>query len=490
MGSKKAKKSGPPARLPKGFRDQFAEHWFARQQMIETLCDVYQQFGFDPLETSSLEYLDALGKHLPEADEPDGGVFALRDDDEQWIALRYDLTAPLARVVAEHRLLPRPFRRYQVGPVWRREKKPGPARFREFYQCDFDSVGADSQAADAEVCAIFVAALTALGLSAHQFVVRVNNRKLLTGVLEVLGINDDALRVRVLRSIDKLDDDGFDGVAAVLGPGRKDKTGQFNAGLGLEPAMIEKILDFLRCGAANRRDTCEEVEGFVRDSSVGCEGVAELRQIDDLLEALQLPSDLVKFDPSVVRGLEYYTGPVFEVEMTAEVEIDGKVRKLGSVCGGGRYDSLIERFTGQKVPATGGSIGVDRLLSALRHLDLAAPPPTGPVIVTVMDRERLPDYQQMAGELRGAGLRTELYVGSSGFKGQMKYADRRAAPVVVIAGSDEFAAGQVTIKDMRRGAELAKAIDDNKQWRDEQPAQSTVPRSDMAAAVREIVERR
>ncbi|MDC0937168.1 histidine--tRNA ligase [Pirellulales bacterium] len=489
MGGKKAKKSGPQAKLPKGFRDLFADYWFARQQMIETLCSVYRQFGFDPLETSSLEYLDALGKHLPEADEPDGGVFALRDDDEQWIALRYDLTAPLARVVAEHRFLPRPFRRYQVGPVWRREKKPGPARFREFYQCDFDSVGADSVAADAEVCAIFVAALEELGLSVDQFVVRVNNRKLLTGLLEVLGIDDAPLRVRVLRSIDKLDDDGFDGVAAVLGPGREDKTGQFNAGLGLEPGMIEKILDFLKCGAPSRSATCDAIDQFVSESEVGREGVAELRKIHDLLEAMQLPSNVVKFDPSIVRGLEYYTGPVFEVELTAEVEIDGKVRKLGSVCGGGRYDSLIERFTGQKVAATGGSVGVDRLLSAVRFLGLSSPPPPGPVIVTVMDRERLSDYQGMARELRAAGVRTELYVGSSGFKGQMKYADRRAAPVVVIAGSDEFAADQITLKDMRRGAELAKAIDDNKQWREEQPAQSTVARSDLAAAVRKIVDR-
>lgn len=491
MGGKKKKEKhqGPVAKLPKGFRDVFAEQALARQHMIGVICSVYGRFGFEPLETSSLEYLDALGKYLPEADQPDGGVFALRDDDEQWISLRYDLTAPLARVIAEHRLLPRPFRRYQVGPVWRREKKPGPGRFREFLQCDFDTVGAGSMAADAEACAVLTTALTELGLSTDQFVVRVNNRKLLNGVLEILGIDDSVLRLQVLRSIDKLEDDGFDGVAAVLGEGRADKTGQFNRGLGLDGDMISRILDFLRCGESTRTATCAAVADFVGKSEIGNEGVGELREIDGLLVAMNLPDDVVKFDPSVVRGLEYYTGPVFEVELTFDVEVNGKIRKFGSVCGGGRYDSLIERFTGQKVAATGASIGVDRLQRALESLQLVPPPPMGPVVVTVMEQQRLTDYQKMVDELRKAGIRAELYLGSSGFKAQMKYADRRAAPAVVIAGSDEFSAGQVTLKDMRRGAELAAEIDDNEQWRKEQPAQASVARAELVAAVQQIVDR-
>ena len=484
-----SKRSGPTAKLPKGFRDIFAEQALARRQMIDVICDVYHRFGFEPLETSSLEYLDALGKYLPEADQPDGGVFALRDDDEKWIALRYDLTAPLARVVAEHRLLPRPFRRYQVGPVWRREKKPGPGRFREFYQCDFDTVGAESVAADAEVCALLTTAMTELGLSSSQFVIRVNNRKLLGGMLEVLGIADENLRLQVLRCIDKLDDDGLDGVAAVLGAGRQDKTGQFNQGLGLEESLIRRVLDFLECGEPARTSTCDAVDQFVGESEIGRAGVEELREIDRFLNAMGLADNVVKFDPSVVRGLEYYTGPVFEAELTFDMEIDGKVRKFGSVCGGGRYDSLVERFTGQKAPATGASIGVDRLQKALESLGLTPPDPLGPVVVTVMDAARMADYQEMVQQLRGAGLRAELYLGSSGFKAQMKYADRRRAPVAVIAGADEFAEGQITLKDMRRGAELAETIDDNRQWREEQPAQISVPRDDLVAEVRKIVDR-
>lgn len=487
MANKKKKRDGPPARLPKGFRDIFADASYARRHMIDTICAVYRRYGFEPLETSSLEYLEALGKYLPEADQPDGGVFALRDDDERWIALRYDLTAPLARVAAEHRLLPRPFRRYQVGPVWRREKKPGPSRFREFYQCDFDTVGAESIAADAEACGVLNAALAALGLAADQFVIRVNHRQLLSGLLEVLGVEEADLRLRILRAIDKLDDDGYDGVAAVLGEGRHDKTGQFNPGLGLATEMIERILDFLRCGQPERLASCDAAEQFVCDSETGRAAVAQLREVHALLAAMGLDDQQVRFDPSVVRGLEYYTGPVFEAELTAEVEIDGKRRKLGSIAGGGRYDSLIERFTGQKVPATGASIGIDRLQKALETLSLLPAAPFGPVVVTVMDRERMVDYQQMVGELRNAGLDAELYVGGSGFKGQMKYADRRQAPVVVIAGSDEFAAGEVTLKDMQRGAELAEQIDDNRQWREAQPAQSTVPREELVTAVAKIL---
>lgn len=476
------------ARRPKGFRDAFAQQVIARREMLAKISAVYERFGFQPLETSSVEYVDALGKFLPDKDAPDTGIFAFKDDlDDQWLGLRYDLTAQLARVVAEHRLdLPTPYRRYQFGPVWRREIKPGKDRFRQFYQCDFDTVGAGSITADAEVCEVLAAAMRALNI--NDFVIRVNNRKVLNGLLEVLGIDDPDTCGNVLRSLDKLDDLGLDGLAAQLGEGRKDKSGSYVDGVGLETAAIDQLLAYLNCRAGDRATTCEALMSMTAASEVGREGVEELQQIDQLLQAMELGSEHVLFDPSLVRGLDYYTGPVFEIELPFEVKVKGKTKKFGSVAGGGRYDYLVERFTGQKVPAVGASIGVDRLLAALEHLDSEAQEaPLGPVVITIMEKDRLADYQRMARDLRDAGIAAELYHGGSGFKAQMKYADRRRSPVVVIAGGSEFEQGEVTLKNMGLGKKLAEQIDDNETWRTEQPAQTTVARDDLVGSVREML---
>lgn len=478
----------PKARLPKGFRDTFAKQFAARRNMIDAICAVYERFGFEPLDTSRVEYVDALGKFLPEKNEPQEGIFAFQDDmDQKWMALRYDLTAPLARVVAEHQDLPKPFRRYQFGPVWRREKKPGKDRFREFFQCDFDTVGCASVAADAEVCDVLATAMRALGI--NEFVIRVNNRKVLNGLLQVIGVDDAETRVNVLRTLDKLDDVGPAGVAEQLGEGRLDKSGSFNKGVGLESQAITSLLDFLQSRVDDRSTMCDELLERVKDSDIGREGVDELRQIHDLLEVMELSSDFVKFDPSLVRGLEYYTGPVFEIELPFTIKVKGKAKKFGSVAGGGRYDYLVERFTGNKVPATGASIGVDRLLAALDHLgQIDGRLATGPVVVTVMDKERMTDYQSMVNELRSAGISAELYLGDRGFKAQMKYADKRRSPVTVIAGSDEFERGEVTLKDMGLGAKLSEQIESNVQWRQERPAQETVPRANLIEHVRSILQ--
>lgn len=477
----------PKARLPKGFRDTFAKQYVARRSMIDAICAVYERFGFEPLDTSRVEYVDALGKFLPEKNEPQEGIFAFQDDmDERWIALRYDLTAPLARVFAEHQELPSPFRRYQFGPVWRREKKPGKDRFREFFQCDFDTVGCASVAADAEACDVLAAAMRALGID--EFVIRVNNRKVLNGLLEVIGVNDTETRLNVLRTLDKLDDVGPMGVAEQLGEGRLDKSGSFNKGVGLEGGAVTSLLDFLQSRVDDRAQMCNELLDRVKDSEVGQEGIAELRQINDLLEVMGLSSDFVKFDPSLVRGLEYYTGPVFEIELPFTIKVKGKQKKFGSVAGGGRYDYLVERFTGNKVPATGASIGVDRLLAALDHLGrIDDALVVGPVVVTVMDQARMVDYQQMVNELRTAGIAAELYLGDRGFRAQMKYADKRRSPVTVIAGSSEFENGEVTLKDMGLGAKLSAQIESNEEWRNERPAQETVPRANLADRVRAIL---
>ncbi len=480
----------PKARKPRGLRDQFAGDVLARRHALEVIRGVYESYGFEPLETSAFEYADALGKFLPDADRPNEGVFALQDDDEQWLALRYDLTAPLARLVAEHfDALPKPFRRYQFGPVWRNEK-PGPGRFREFFQFDVDTVGAASMAADTELCMVLADALEALGIARGRYRVRVNNRKILTGVLETIGADDAHSRLIILRAIDKLDRLGMEGVRLLLGPGREDESGDFTRGANLAAEQIARVTGFLAAGDTDRAKVCTTLRDLAGASRIGLEGVAELEEIDALLSAGGFGPDQVVFDPSVVRGLDYYTGPVIEAELTFEVHDEtGRKVQFGSVAGGGRYDDLVQRFKGVLVPATGVSIGVDRLLAALKLLHGAAVAPTGPVVVLMLDMTRAADYQAMVGELRRAGIRAELYLGASGMRAQVKYADKRNAPVAVIAGGDEFAAGQVTLKDLVLGDRLSKDIKDNTAWREDQPAQQSVPRENMVAAVREILAR-
>ncbi len=464
--------------------------------MVQTLRQVYELHGFSPLETPALEYVDALGKFLPESDQPDMGIFALKDDDDKWIALRYDLTAPLARFFAQHRLaLPTPFRRYQIGTVYRQEK-PGPGRFREFFQCDFDTVGTSSPAADAEICAVLIACFKALGISEDDLVINVNNRKVLTGVLDAIGLPLDengALgnkRLTVLRAIDKLDRLGQRGVKELLGKGRKDESGDFTKGAMLSVDQIDTVMAFIGAGATGREKVVENLRKLVGNSKTGKEGLEELLAISNLLDSMNLDSKKVAFAPSIVRGLAYYTGPVFEAELTFEIlDKKGKPRKFGAVAGGGRYDNLIERFTGQKVAATGASIGLDRLLAALNAGKSQNDNPyKGPVIVTVMDKSRIVDYQNMVTELRNNGIPCELFLGKGNFGKQVKYADKRNSPVVLIAGEDEFSKGMVSVKDLRLGSELSNTIDDHKEWK-KQPAQTTVPIIDMVKTVKDIIDR-
>jgi histidyl-tRNA synthetase len=490
--------SRPVPRVPRGFRDLFAPDLAARRRMIDVIRQVYERFGFEPLETPAMEYVDVLGKFLPESETPEGGIFAMRDDDREWIALRYDLTAPLSRVVSQSGAdLPSPFRRYQIGPVWRREK-PGPGRFREFYQCDFDTVGTASMAADAEACIVYADAFRALGLKTGDFRIRVNDRKVLNGVLDTAGLAPDsapagaAQRLTVLRAIDKIDRLGPAGVRELLGKGRLDESGDFTPGAGLDQAQAERIMAYVEGGdrGGDRAAVCAALRELVGQSPAGLEGVAELETIHALLDAAGVGGELVVVDPGVVRGLAYYTGPVFEVELTFEiVDEEGKRRPFGSVAGGGRYDDLVERFTGTKIPATGASIGVDRLQAALSASGrLADTRDAGPVVVTVFDKGRLADYQRMVTELRAAGIAAELYLGSGGLKKQFKYADRRASPVTVIAGGDEFDRGEVSLKDMALGRALTADVKDRDGWL-KQPAQVTVPRSELVAKTRELIER-
>jgi len=539
--AKVKKQPRPKAETPKGFRDYFGTDVAERAQMLQTIAEVYHQYGFDALESSAVETVEALGKFLPDVDRPNAGVFAWQEDSEgdkpgDWLALRYDLTAPLARVYAQHRNdLPMPYRRYAMGPVWRNEK-PGPGRFRQFYQCDADTVGAASVAADAEICAMLSDTLEKVGIPRGDYLVRVNNRKVLNGVLETMGLADEGQRDAVLRTIDKFDKVGEDGVRELLTKGRLDASGAFIDGVGLSDDQAAPVLAFVGAreavterlakiasdeldkglpssrltrayystvdegGKAEFTSTDDEASRYrnlatfeylrelVHTSTVGLEGVDELEEISNLLEASGYGPDRIVIDPSVVRGLGYYTGPVFEAELTFDILDDkGRKRQFGSVAGGGRYDNLVKRFTGQSVPATGVSIGVDRLLAALREKGRIGGETVGPVVVTVMDRDRMADYQAMVGELRAAGIRAEVYLGNpKNFGNQLKYADKRGSPIAVIEGGDEKGKKIVQIKDLILGAKIAENAT-LEEWK-ARPSQFEVPRAQLVEKVREILD--
>ena len=571
------------ARLPRGFADRTADDIRAVDAMMRAIRDKFELYGFEPVEQPFVEYTDALGKFLPDQDRPNEGVFSFQDDDEQWLSLRYDLTAPLARYVAENfEQLPKPYRSYRSGWVFRNEK-PGPGRFRQFMQFDADIVGTPGVAADAEMAMMMADTLEAVGIARGDYVIRVNNRKVLDGVLEAIGLGGEenaGRRLTVLRAIDKLDRLGVEGVRQLLGAGRKDDSGDVTEGANLPPAANNSIIEFvsgidfakhpemldpvlgdlnlshefkvLIGGAVNnaigsrlgelaeqKKTTAKKVglsekqigrifdfvlqpvdlmpandgqgmhmiddipfvpdynfnlrywSRMVGDSTLGQEGINELREMAALFRAAGY-NDRVDIASSVVRGLEYYTGPVYEAELLFEVPNEkGEIVRFGSVAGGGRYDGLVSRFRGEPVPATGFSIGVSRLTTALKNLGKLDPSTSsGPVVVLVMDRDTdsLGRYQKMVTALREAGIRAEMYLGGSGMKAQMKYADRRGAPCVVIQGGDEREKGEVQIKDMALGEQLSKEIEDNVAWREGRPAQFSVPESELVEAVQRVLD--
>ncbi|MDB5472298.1 MAG: histidine--tRNA ligase [Caulobacter sp.] len=482
----------PEARAPRGFADKRAAQLRAERRIVEQVSAVYERWGFEPLDTGAFEYADALGKFLPDSDRPNEGVFALQDDDEQWMALRYDLTAPLARFAAQNwETLAKPYRRYAFGPVWRNEK-PGPGRFREFIQCDADTVGSARPEADAEIIAMAVEGLEAAGLSQGAAVVKINSRKILDSVLAGAGVTDEKQKLAVLRSIDKMDRLGWLGVEDLLGKGRMDESGAFTKGAELSPAAVKAVMSLVMPGAGNGRTRAKflsDVSG-VTGSIGGDDGLEELSRIDAALTAMGIDDSRAFFDVSVVRGLEYYTGAVFEAELVHEVLDDkGKPVRFGSIGGGGRYDDLVARFTGQPVPATGFSFGVSRLAAALKAAGREeAGAARGPVVVIVFDAGQMGEYFGVAAQLRAAGIAAEVYLGSSGMKAQMKYADRRNAPAAIILGGDEIAAGTVTIKDLDLGRALAANIADNDAYKSERPGQQTVARGQLVAAVQAIVD--
>jgi len=508
MSDKQKKPQKPKARLPRGFVDRNAADIRAVNEMTAKIREVYERYGFDPVETPLIEFTDALGKFLPDSDRPNEGVFSLQDDDDQWMSLRYDLTAPLARHVAENfNDIQLPYRTYRNGWVFRNEK-PGPGRFRQFMQFDADTVGAPGVQADAEMCMMMADTLEALGIKRGDYVIRVNNRKVLDGVLDDIGLSGDdnaARRLNVLRAMDKLDKFGPEGVKLLLGPGRKDESGDFTKGAGLDDAQIIKAMSILTAnitldqaedGTINVfRENDKEFKVSPPSTSEGLkyyEGLSELFKIQHMVRSGGYGNDRIKIDTSVVRGLEYYTGPVYEAELTFDVTNEkGEKVVFGSVGGGGRYDGLVSRFMGQPVPATGFSIGVSRLMTALKNLGkLGQDEVLAPVLVTVMDgdAEAMGRYQRFTQQLRAEGIRAEMYQGNwKKFGNQLKYADRRGAPIAIIQGGDERAQGVVQIKDLIEGKRLAGEIEDNASWREARVAQIVVPEAELVEKVKDIL---
>ncbi len=497
----------PKARVAKGFRDSEADEIRGIRAMLATIQGVYESYGFEPVEQPFIEYTEALGKFLPDQDRPNAGVFSFQDDDDQWLSLRYDLTAPLARYVAENNQgqLPTPYRSYRQGWVFRNEK-PGPGRYRQFMQFDADTVGSANPAADAEVCMMAADTMEALGIAKGQYVVKFSNRKILDGLLEAISLEKPIQveqRLMILRAADKLDRLGPRSVFSLLTTGRKDESGDFTNGANLSSAQANNVMRFLGFrpmvdGEYQKETVLIETdtnEGWIRWLTnrvelgpTGIQGLAELMDIVKLLDGAGYATS-VRLDPTIVRGLEYYTGPVFECELLMDTkDEDGNTVRFGSVGGGGRYDDLVARFTGAQVPATGFSIGVSRLYSALKLVGKAKTSDTlAPVVVLMMDKERQGDLWRFVQDLRKAGIRAEMYMGTAGMKAQMKYADKRGAPLVVIQGGDEKAAGQVQIKDLRLGSQLAAGIETREEYASQRLAQFTVPESELVAAVQKAL---
>ena len=462
------------ARLPKGLRDIGEREAYAQNRMLRALSEVCTSWGFSALETPILEYADALGKFLPDEERPNAGVFSLRDDDEQWLALRYDLTAPLARYVAEnYDSLPKPFRRYQHGPVFRNEK-PDPGRFRQFMQFDADIVGAPVPLADAELCALAAKCMDTLGLK-EKYSLHISNRKLLDGLLESIGLNKNESgfaekRLRVLRSIDKMERLGARAVTDLLGMGRKDKSGDYTPGAGLDQKAIEKVLALVE-----GHIDFPSLEAIMGETASGKEGIEQLHEMIDLMKAFGVNEDVIELDPTVVRGLDYYTGPIFEIKMSAS---DSRLTRFGSVGGGGRYDDLVTRFKGIEIPAAGFSIGISRLYTVLEAMkeSSAIEGETLDVVILLLDSTDRTEAVRITRELREANIRAEVYLGSSGMRAQMRYADRRSAKLAIIQGEQERKRNEITIRNLVLGKELSASIKDSSQWKEGGEAQRSVAR--------------
>jgi len=414
-------------RTLKGFRDYLPAAMIPREGLVDVARRVYRSYGFSPIDTPALEYLEILaGKG---GEETDKQLYKFQDHGGRWVGLRFDLTVPLARFAAQHiNELGTPLKRYHIAVVWRGENTQR-GRYREFMQCDFDTIGTRSVVADVETALVIHDLFRAIGFEA--FSIRLNNRQVLTGLLERLELADRA--VPVLRALDKL---------AKLGP--EPVADEMKTTAGATDAQAEEILRLAAIEGTND-EVLGRLEPLVAGSPSGPSGVTRLAEILSALRAAGVPADRVKLDVAIARGLDYYTGTVFETFLDALPDI-------GSVCSGGRYDNLAGLYTSQELPGVGASLGLDRLLAAMEELGMIEKVATpAPVFIAFFDRDRLDDYLRLAAALRSTGLGIELYPDAKKLGQQLRYADRRGHRVALIAGTDEFSAGVVQVKDLATG---------------------------------------
>jgi len=431
----KEKNLKPSKELPLGFVDRKEKELLIRDFVISNIKEVMIKYGFQYLETPSFEYTDSIGKFLPDKERPDEGVFSFKDE-KKWLSLRYDLTAPLARYVAKNYLeLPKPFKRYQLGTVWRNEK-PGPGRYREFLQFDADYVGTKNLQADAELCVLISEILEKSGLNKKDYTVKISSRKFTDKLFEQLKIKSKEQISTILRALDKIDRLGWEEAKKLLGEGRKDKSGDYTKGANLNRDQIKTIENALK---------------------------SKISDSEDVLEIIKIFKDYnfenYKFDSSVIRGLEYYTGPIFEVNLNFEVKNSkGQTIQFGSIGGGGRYDNLVSNFGNFDCPATGISIGLDRLVFALMQKKDFKIRTTRPVVICVFDKNKNKEYVGILNKLRMSNISSEIYPGEGKLKKQMEYANKIGSPAVILYGENEIKAGKVTLKNLKSGSETSVTI--------------------------------
>jgi len=394
------------------------------------------KYGFQYLETPSFEYTESIGKFLPDKERPDQGVFSFKDE-KNWLSLRYDLTAPLARYIAKNYLeIPKPFKRYQLGTVWRNEK-PGPGRFREFLQFDADYVGTKNLQADAELCVLISEILEKCGLTKEDYTVKISSREFTKELFSELKVQSDEQSAVTLRALDKIDRLGWEEVKKILGKGREDKSGDFTKGADLSEEQI-KVLE----------KRIKEIKPSTSD----------ILEIMKIFEAYNFTN--YEYDPSIIRGLEYYTGPIFEVNLNFEVKNSkGKTIQFGSIGGGGRYDNLVSNFGNLDCPATGISIGIDRLVYALMQKKEFNIKSNKPVVICVFNKENIKDYIEILKKLREANISSEVYPGEGNLKKQMQYANKIGSPAVILYGEDEIKSGKPTLRDLKSGKESNTEIE-------------------------------
>ena len=461
----------PTSELPNGFADRQEKELLIRDLLISNIKKIMSKYGFQYLETPSFEYTDSIGKFLPDKDRPSEGVFSF-EDEKKWLSLRYDLTAPLARYAAKNfDSLPRPFKRFQLGTVWRNEK-PGPGRFREFLQFDADYIGTSNLFSDAELCFLISEILNSCGLEKSEFIIKISNRKLSKGLLEKLNITDEQKQSITLRAIDKLDRVGVEGVQYLLGKGRKDKSGDFTKGAELEESQIKEIIKFLNIKNLSDKNF-ERIREIAADNESMNDGIKELELMEKYFLLFNFTNYI--FDPTVVRGLEYYTGPIFEANLTFGVKNNkGQEIEFGSVGGGGRYDDLVKRFNNQDCPSTGISVGLDRLIYAILQKNKIKAEKKNPVLICVFDEKYMDFYIKILNVLRSKNISAEIYSGSSNIKSQFKYADKRGCDFVILCGDDEVSKNVVTIKNLNIGKQMSENIKDRSEWKQSTDAQKTV----------------